>query len=64
MRIFLDENTVIILSLSQLKMRILRFTVHSVLATKYWGELKKLVGRYVVEEMLPLNMVDSPSFVS
>ena len=26
------------------------------------GELKKLVGRYVVEEMLPLNTVDSPSF--
>ena len=26
------------------------------------GELKKLVGRYVVEEMLPLNTVESPSF--
>ena len=26
------------------------------------GELKKLVGQYVVEEMLPLNTVDSPSF--
>ena len=26
------------------------------------GELIKLVGRYVVEEMLPLNTVDSPSF--
>lgn len=26
------------------------------------GELKKLVGRYVVEEMLPLNTVDSTSF--
>ena len=26
------------------------------------GELKKLVGRYVVEEMLHLNTVDSPSF--
>ena len=26
------------------------------------GELKKLVGQYVVEEMLHLNMVDSPSF--
>lgn len=25
-------------------------------------ELKKLVGQYVVEEMLPLNTVDSPSF--
>ncbi|CAL9692113.1 unnamed protein product [Knipowitschia caucasica] len=26
------------------------------------GELKKLVGHYIVEEMLPLNTVDSPSF--
>ncbi|KAK0155356.1 hypothetical protein N1851_002313 [Merluccius polli] len=26
------------------------------------GELTKLVGQYVVEEMLPLNTVDSPSF--
>ena len=26
------------------------------------GELKKLVGQYVVDEMLPLNTVDSPSF--
>ncbi|KAG1960435.1 hypothetical protein F2P79_006315 [Pimephales promelas] len=26
------------------------------------GELKKLVGQFVVEEMLPLNTVDSPSF--
>ena len=26
------------------------------------GELKKLVARYVVEEMLPLNIVDLPSF--
>ena len=26
------------------------------------GVLKKLVGRYVVEEMLPLNMVDSRTF--
>ena len=26
------------------------------------GELKKLVVRYVVEEMLPLNTVDLPSF--
>ncbi len=26
------------------------------------GDLKKLVGQYVVEEMLPLNTVDSPSF--
>ena len=26
------------------------------------GELKKLVGRYVVEEVLPLNTIDSPSF--
>ena len=25
------------------------------------GEFKKLVGRYVVEEMLPFNTVDSPS---
>ena len=114
-------------SLCQLQMRILRFVVHSALATKYYqasktqhqiskrniwsrstvkfkeqvpaggvkqravskatastsaggppppkqqkldvgakqvsrGELKKLVGQYVVDEMLPLNMVDSPSF--
>ena len=108
---------------SQLKMRILRFVVHSVLVTKYYqasktqhqiwrniwgcstvkfteqvppggvkqraaskatastgprppkqqkldfgakqvsgGELKKLVWRYAVEEMLHLNKVDSPSF--
>ena len=122
---FLAGNTVIILSLCQLKMRILRFVVHSVLGTnryqasktqhQIWsniwsrstaqlrlqsqshqvvraaskatastsagspppprqqkldfgakqvsgGELKKLVGRYVVEEMLHLNTVDSPSF--
>ena len=26
------------------------------------GEFKKLVGRYVVEEMLPLKTVDCPSF--
>ena len=116
-----------ILSLGQLKMRILRFFVHSVPAAKYYhasktqtkiwiniwshstarlrlqskshqvvlsrelrakprprllqgvpttqttkldfgakqvsgGELKKLVRRYVVEEILPLNTVDSPLF--
>ena len=33
---FLAGNTVIILSSSQLKMRILRFVVNSVLATKYY----------------------------
>ena len=26
------------------------------------GELKKLFGQFVVEEILPLNTVDSPSF--
>ena len=33
---FLAGNTVIILSWCQLKLRILRFVVHSVLATKYY----------------------------
>ena len=35
MRVILAGNTGIILSLCQLKMRILRFVVHTVLATKY-----------------------------
>ena len=123
---FLAGNTDIILSSCQLKMRILRFVVHSMLATKHYqalkpqrqiwrniwsrstvksteqvlpggvkqraaskatastsaggltppkqlkldfgakqlsrGKLKKLVGQDVVEAMLHLNTVDSPSF--
>ena len=40
MCVFLAGNTVIILSLCQLKMRILRFVVHSALATKYYRASK------------------------
>ena len=41
--IVLARNTFIILSLCQLKMRILRFIVHSVLATKYYQASKNNV---------------------
>ena len=40
MCVFLAGNTVIILSLCQLKMRLLRFVVHTVLATMYYQASK------------------------
>ena len=53
---FLAGNTVIVLSLCQLKMRILRFVVHAVLAVLFKGVISNQINFKVSEATLSARL--------